>query len=171
MPKSERRHRSLRKAQTNGIRVEEGVKYAAAIWDVLTANLARKHGVAPVHVLSEIELLAGRFPQNIRFVAGLLNGKVVAGVVLFISGATQHAQYIASSDVGNETCALDAVFEQCIGNASTQGARWFDFGISNEDGGRVLNGGLYGFKSEFGGGGVIHEFFELSLLDGVRDEP
>jgi lipid II:glycine glycyltransferase (peptidoglycan interpeptide bridge formation enzyme) len=76
---------------------------------------------------------------------------------------THHAQYTAASTIGNKTCALDMVFEHCMVNASTQGARWFDFGISNEDGGQVLNDGLYRFKAEFGGGGVVHEFFELNL--------
>ena len=171
LPKSERRRRSFRKALTSGVRVEQGDGFATPIWDVLTENLARKHGVAPVHVLSDIQLLARRFPDNIRFVAGLLNETVVAGVVLFISRMTHHAQYIASSCVGNQSCALDVVFEHCIASAGAQGAGWFDFGISNERGGCVLNDGLYGYKCEFGGGGVIHEFFDLTLSGKERNEP
>lgn len=169
LSKSDRRRRSLKKAQASGIRVGQGAQFAAPLWEVLAENLLRKHGVAPVHALSEIELLAQRFPENIHFVAGMLDETVVAGVVLFIAGRTHHAQYIAASSSGNETCALDAVFEFCIANAIQQGARWFDFGISNEDGGKRLNDGLYRYKSEFGGGGVVHEFFELSLLEGAVD--
>lgn len=163
LPKSERRRRSFKKAQAAGVCVEDGTKYAAPLWDVLAENLARKHNAAPVHSLAEIELLAQRFPENIQFVVGLLNGKVEAGVALFITKMTHHAQYIAAGTIGNEICALDMVFEHCMATASAQGARWFDFGISNEDDGQALNVGLYRFKSEFGGGGVIHDFFELSL--------
>ena len=158
---SQRRQRSLKKAQDAGICVDEGIKFTAPLWNVLVENLARKFNAAPVHSFGEIDLLAKRFPDNIRFVAGLLNGRVEAGVVLFVTPMTHHAQYITASATGNKTCALDMIFDHCIASASKQYARWFDFGTSNEDGGRVLNDGLYRFKSEFGGGGVTHEFFEL----------
>ena len=163
LPKSERRRRCLKKAQTAGIYIEEDAKFTAPLWKVLTENLARKHDVKPAHSLNEISLLARRFPNNIRFVAGLLNDKVEAGVVLFVTQMTHHAQYITASTVGNRTCALDMVFEHCMTNASMQGARWFDFGISTMDSGQVLNAGLHHFKSEFGCGGVVHEFLELSI--------
>ena len=163
LPKSMRRRRSLKKAQTAGIYIEEDTKFAAPLWNVITENLARKHDVKSVHSLNEINLLAQRFPNNIRFVTGLLNGKVEAGVVLFITQMTHHAQYITASTLGNKTCALDMVFEHCMANASMQGARWFDFGISTMDSGQVLNAGLHHFKSEFGCGGVVHEFWELSI--------
>ena len=63
-----------------------------------------------------------------------------------------------------ETHALDAIFEAAIQKAILAEARYFDFGTSNEDGGKVLNSGLYQFKSEFGGGGVAHEFYQLNIL-------
>ena len=163
LPKNVRRQRSLKKAQTAGIYIEEDTKFAAPLWDVLTDNLARKHDAEPVHSLNEINLLAQRFPNNIRFVAGLLNDKVEAGVVLFLTQMTHHAQYISASAIGNKTCALDMVFEHCMSNASMQGAKWFDFGISTMNSGQMLNAGLHHFKSEFGCGGVVHEFFELSI--------
>jgi lipid II:glycine glycyltransferase (peptidoglycan interpeptide bridge formation enzyme) len=59
--------------------------------------------------------------------------------------------------------ALDAVIEHCIEQAMRDAKRWFDFGISTESQGLVLNEGLYRFKSEFGGGGTVHEFFEIDL--------
>ena len=74
-----------------------------------------------------------------------------------------HSQYIASSDTGHAVNALDMVFEYCIDESTSLGKRYFDFGISNENGGKVLNEGLYTFKSEFGAGGVVHEFYELDL--------
>ena len=38
-----------------------------------------------------------------------------------------------------------------------------DFGTSNENSGMYLNDGLYKYKTEFGGGGVVHEYFEFCL--------
>jgi hypothetical protein len=46
------------------------------------------------------------------------------------------------------------------------GARYFDFGVSNEQGGQILNEGLYRFKMSFGAGGVVHEFYEVALMRG-----
>lgn len=158
---SQQRKRGLKKALKNGIEMGEGPSFLGQLWEVLEENLARKHGTKPVHSLSEIARLHSLFPKNIEFVVGLLDSRVVAGVVLFLASRVVHAQYIASSTKGYEVCALDAIFEHCIRKA--QGARYFGFGISNEDDGRNLNEGLYQFKASFGAGGVVHEFYELNL--------
>lgn len=161
-PLSERRRRSLKKA-VKSVEISGDMALLPQLWSVLQGNLERKHGARPVHSLEEITLLSQRFAQEIQIRCAVLDGAVVAGVLLFLSANVWHAQYIASSEAGYAVSALDAVFDAVIGEAGTQGARYFDFGISNEDGGRVLNEGLYGFKSEFGGGGMVHEFYELTL--------
>lgn len=157
------RKRGYKKAVKSGVRLESGSEYAASLWEVLTANLV-KHGVKPVHSLDDILLLHERFPEEIEFVVALVAGRVEAGVVLFHSSMVCHAQYIASSQVGYGVNALDMVFEHAIAGAAESGKRYFDFGNSNEDGGRVLNEGLYIFKSEFGAGGCVHEFYEIDLV-------
>lgn len=163
LPLAERRRRSLKKARASGMDVVEGSQYLPPLWAVLTDNLMRRHGVRPVHSLDEIALLADRFPMNIRCFAGLAGNEVVAGVVVFSTATVDHAQYIASTESGLRISALDLVFERCIVEAGRNGKRWFDFGISTEREGTVLNEGLYQFKSEFGGGGFVHQFFELDL--------
>jgi hypothetical protein len=73
-----------------------------------------------------------------------------------------HAQYIAASDAGRETGALDGLFQHLISlHAATH--RYFDFGISNTDQGRVLNEGLVRQKEEFGGGAVVHDVYRATL--------
>ncbi len=164
MPVSERRRRALKNAQKHGVEIISGAEYAASIWSVLGENLASKHDAKPVHTLQEILMLHEKFPLQIEFVAAKHAGVVVAGAVLFHSPTVIHAQYIASSEVGYNLQALDALFEWCIGRAQQDGgAGYFDFGISNENEGRFLNAGLYEFKTEFGGGGIVHDFFELNL--------
>lgn len=157
------RLRSAKKAKKLGVMVAEGQSSLAPFWDVLQSNLAKKHNVKPVHTLEEITLLISLFPDQINCVCGYLDGELIAGTLLFITPTAFHAQYIASSELGQQACALDRVFGHAIELASSQGKRWFDFGISTEQQGRVLNDGLYRFKSGFGGGGVIHEFYELDL--------
>ncbi len=163
LPLSERRRRSYKKAIKAGTVVLEGREFDHHLWRILEENLARKYGVCPVHTLQEIRLLTDRFPENICFVVGIIDDQIEAGVVLFKTPTVSHAQYIASSEKGYAVCALDMIFEYCITHAIDEKIRWFDFGISNEQNGLVLNKGLYRFKSEFGGGGIAHEFYELEF--------
>lgn len=158
-----RRRRGCKKAEKHAVRVLEGARHAAALWQVLEDNLQRKHGASPVHTLDEILLLHDLFPEAIRFVVAQVEQQVIAGVVLFDSHMVSHAQYIAANEEGYRVSALDKVFEYCIACAKERGKRYFDFGISNEREGMVLNTGLYQFKTEFGAGGVVHEFYELNL--------
>ena len=160
---SERRRRSLKKAQKAGLRLVQGASWLTPLWPVVTENLRREHGAVPVHSVEEINDLAHRFPHAIQCLCACLGDQVVAGIVLFITPTCHHAQYIASSLEGYAVQALDLVFDHAIQQAAPP-VRWFDFGISTEQAGLFLNDGLYRFKSEFGGGGFVHEFYELDLL-------
>ncbi len=160
---SDRRKRSLKKAHKASITIKDNTMCLPDLWTVLEENLARKHEAKPVHSLEEILRLTAWFPDNIRCICALKDNLVVAGVLLFITPTAYHAQYIASNLAGYETSALDMVFEYCLDLTKAAGVRWFDFGISNEQGGKILNEGLYQFKTEFGGGGVVHEFYEIAL--------
>ena len=160
---SERRRRGIKKAIKSGLQIVEGRENLPALWEILTENLLNKHNIKPTHSVEEISLLADRFPDHIRCVCANISGRIVAGVLLFITCTSHHAQYIASSPQGYEVSALDLIFERCIERAIAEGRRWFDFGISNDHQKMVLNSGLYSFKSEFGAGGTVHEFYELNL--------
>jgi hypothetical protein len=168
-PLTERRRRSLRKAVQAGIHICEGTSNLPQFWPLLTDNLARRHDAQPVHTLAEITDLADRFPDHIRLVCAHRDGQLLGGVLLFCTARVHHAQYIAASEAGQESAALDLVFDNCIGVAAEQ-AQYFDFGISNEDEGRVLNAGLYDFKTEFGGGGIAMEFYEIALATSLDTE-
>jgi lipid II:glycine glycyltransferase (peptidoglycan interpeptide bridge formation enzyme) len=116
-----------------------------------------------VHTLEEIALLQSRFPDEIRLLVAKHAGIAVAGALLFETDRVSHAQYIAATPKGRELAALDAVFDVAIQRASAGGRRYFDFGISTEQGGKLLNDGLYEFKAGFGGSGVVHDFYEIAL--------
>jgi GNAT acetyltransferase-like protein len=158
---SERRRRGERKALEEGVNVVLDPGHLGEFWAVLEENLATRHGARPTHSVGEMHLLLELFPESIEVITARVHGSVVAGVVLFKTDRVVHAQYIGSTEAGRAASALDAIFGECIRRAVTSGARFFDFGISTEDEGRVLNAGLHRFKSEFGGGGVVHMFYEL----------
>lgn len=159
---SQRRRRALKKALTT-VSVEWDALPWDSAWQLIADNLARKHEAKPVHTAAQLSALHQRFPEYIRVVSATHQDTSVAAVVLFNTKHVWHAQYIASNERGYDTHALDAIFESAISQARNAGARYFDFGTSNEAAGKVLNVGLYKFKSEFGGGGVAHEFYELDI--------
>ena len=89
---SSRRTRSLKKARKEGVEIRTGAGLAPQLWPVLEDNLARRHGASPVHDVSEIEQLESLFPSEVRLVAGVLDGQVEGGTVLFVTDRVAHAQ-------------------------------------------------------------------------------
>lgn len=166
LPVSTRRRRAWNKALRSGMAVSAGAEHLPAFWSVLADNLSQRHGAKPTHSLAEIQEIAALFPEEVRFAFAMLDGQVEAGVVLFCAPRVHHAQYIGSSAMGREHNLLDALFEHCIEASRRAGARYFDFGISTESEGKALNEGLNAFKTEFGGGGAVHEFYDLGLHGG-----
>ncbi len=162
---SSRRRRGLRKAQHAGIAVVSGSAHADCapkLWRIIEQNLADRHCIAPTHTWSEIAELSRRFPDEIIFVLGEAGGVPLGGVVAWFYPTVLHSQYIGTNEQGRRSCVLDAVFEHLIAFAKEKGL-WFSFGISTEEQGQELNAGLHSFKAEFGGGGVVHDFLELTL--------
>jgi hypothetical protein len=159
---SSRRKRSLKNANSSDLTIVYP-KSCNELWNVLSANLHKKHGALPVHSTEEISTLIQLFPNNIKTMAVNYKENLIAGLVLFLSHNVVHAQYIASSDVGYELSALDLLFDHAINLYRQQGFKWFDFGISTEQMGMKLNTGLYQFKMEFGSGSALHEFYRLEI--------
>jgi hypothetical protein len=159
---SERLRRGLRRGLKTAT-LSSDFSLLDELWTVLTQNLSRRHKVRPTHSLAEITLLQSLFPEEISIRCALVGGNVEAGIVLFNSARVWHTQYIASSELGNRVSALDVVLESAITEARNNGMRYFDFGISNEEGDRVLNEGLYRFKAKFYASGAVYEFYTLDL--------
>ena len=122
--------------------------------------LTARHGVEPVHTQAEIELLASRFPGQIRLFVARERGEVVAGTLVFQTTTVAHAQYIATGARGRETSALDGLFDHLVREVFP--GLWFDFGISNERDG-ALNPGLIRNKEGYGARAVVHDRLVLEL--------
>jgi hypothetical protein len=150
------RRRSATKAPVEVARDDAAL---AAFWAVLEASLGERHGVRPVHTAAEMADLMRRCPDEIALHVARRDCAVVAGAIVYVAGAAWHTQYLAASPEGRSCGALDAVIAYGVDAARAAGARWYDFGISNEDRGRSLNEGLFFYKSSFGGGSVVHEFY------------
>lgn len=158
LPMSELRRRGVKKALKAGVCVADSED-----WDGFLAMLAQsleRHGVAPKHVAGELALLHGRFPEHIRLVVASSGGVMLAGVLLYLTNCAAHTQYISVSPEGQRVGALDLLMHTLIEEQRLL-RRYFCFGVSTEDDGRVLNHGLQHQKEGFGGRAMLHDIFEL----------
>lgn len=160
LPFDQNARRGTAKAHKAGLTVAESTDYAS-FWHILGEVLAERHSTAPVHSLAEIELLAGRFPENIKLYGVFDGDRMIAGTVLYITPEVAHAQYIASDHDGRSSGALALLFGTLIEKFAGR-VRYFDFGTSNEDGGRVLNAGLVRQKCGFGARAVAFYTYKVS---------
>lgn len=159
LPYSKGRKWSVNKAKKQSITVHQENSYAD-MWALLTRILNKQHGKEPVHSLSEIDLLHNKFPNNIKCFTARLNGELLAGTVIYETETVAHTQYMANSDKGRELGALDFLIDNLI-NAVYKHKKYFDFGISTDDGGRSLNKGLIAQKEGFGARAFIHDFYKI----------
>jgi len=157
--KKDRRH-GLRVARDCGIEVRFTDDYAS-FWTILEENLRTKHGVAPVHSLSEMLLLRSRFPQNILLAGAFLDGGMVAGCVVYLTPQVVHTQYIASTPEGKRIGAVNAIIALLAGSFPNH--LYMDFGKSTEAHSDILNPNLLYQKEGFGARAVCYDTYQWTL--------
>ena len=133
-----------------------------AFWKILDEVLTSRHDCKPVHTVDEMERLQASFPDNIRLFTAQIDGHTVAGTLIYETETVAHAQYIAASDYGRSTGALDGLFRHLVTEVFPA-KRYFDFGISTEQGGRYLNQGLAFQKEGFGARAVVYDTYTITL--------
>ena len=158
-PRSDRR-RNPRTAVKRGASVSHDPGRLDDFWAVLTGSLASRHSTKPVHTAGEMRMLMELFPDRISLETVLLDGNVVAGTVHYRTDRVLHCQYSAASPAGAKAYALDLAFAEAIACCE---APFYDFGVSTESEGTVLNASLYDFKTSFGARGTVCDFYELTL--------
>jgi len=163
LPDAMRFHRSritgTHKAAKEGLYVEES-NDVEAFWVILSDVLQQHHNVLPVHTSQEMKMLMGRFETRIRLFGVMLEGRMVAGTVVYDMGHTVHTQYMACSDEGRRHRALDLLLDTLV-HQTYADRRYLDFGNSNEQGGWVLNEGLLSQKESFGGRGICYDSWDI----------
>ena len=162
LPLSTLRKRGYKKAAKNSLTVDEGnfENDIEDYWNILTELLHDKFGSKPVHTLDEIRLLHSRFPDNIKLYVVRNAGKVIAGTVIYDTGTVAKTQYIASSEEGKASGALDLLFGTLMDDVF-KSRKYMDFGTSTLMGGSNLNEGLISQKEGFGARAVVYDTYEL----------
>lgn len=153
--------RAVKKGYKHQYVLQQSSKYGEYL-SLLDRILIKYHGTHPVHSAEELRMLAAKFPSNIKLYTAEKDGRVEAGTVLFLQAGVVHTQYLANSDEGRKTGALDCLLDWLITDVYKDKI-WFDFGISCEQEGRYLNEGLAAQKEGFGARAVVHDFYKINL--------
>lgn len=161
MPFTESRLSGLRKAHHKGLIVKESTDYAA-FWQILNDNLTGKYGVRPVHSAAELELLHGRFPEQIKLYMVFDGEQPLGGTVLFLTPQVLHTQYISATPDGKACGAIDLLFDQLIYQVYSD-YRYIDFGKSTSSDSADLNEHLIFQKEGFGARAVCYDTYEWTL--------
>ena len=161
MPFTESRLSGLRKAHRQGLTVKESTDFAT-FWQILNDNLTSKYGVRPVHSAAELELLHGRFPDQIKLYL-VFDGEVpLGGTVLFLTPQVLHTQYISATPEGKACGAIDLLFDHLI-HVVYADYRFIDFGKSTSSDSADLNEQLIFQKEGFGARAVCYDTYEWTL--------
>ena len=161
LPMQELRRRGAKKAAAHNVTYEES-SALHDFWAILEEVLAGRHNCKPVHTVEEMQQLMSAFPQNIRLFVAKADGRIVSGTLIYETEQVAHAQYIATSPEGRAVGALDGLFCHLITEVFAE-KKYFDFGISTEQGGRYLNEGLAFQKEGFGARAVVYDIYKLKI--------
>lgn len=163
---SKGRKAQISRARREGVTIEDSDDFESFI-TLENKVLMERHNSTAVHTADELKLLHERFSDNIRCVVARYDSRIIAGTVLFVYDDVVHTQYLATDETGRRLGALDLLIWTLL-EEYRQTKRFFDFGISSENGGLYLNEGLMAQKESFGGRVVAYTTWRLDLQNGGR---
>lgn len=158
---SKSRRRNIKKSNKHGLEIKKSHDYETFM-NILEKNLFEKYKVKPTHSAAEIDLLASKFPDNIKLFTAEINDEIYSGVIIYASKHVAHAQYSASTEAGLNFHTNDLIYNFLINNYYKD-KKYFNFGISTEKNGLYLNKSLIDYKERFGARAVVHDFYEWEI--------
>lgn len=159
---SQKRKYEIRKGAKHNLEIRQTDDLSVFWNQILIPTLHEKHQTKPVHSLDEIQQLKQFFPTNIKQYDVYFEGEIAAGTTVFETDTVVHIQYIGSNALRGKLGSVDYLFDYLI-TAYKPKKKYFDFGTSNEEQGRVLNEGLIYWKESFGAKPLVQDFYELDL--------
>jgi hypothetical protein len=161
------RKEGVKRGLTNQLKVIEVEDFSDFWQNILIPNLNNRHQVKPVHSLEEIADLKRKFPQQIRQFNVFHQDKLVAGTTIFETPVVAHSQYMSANDERSSLGSLDFLHDYLFKEVF-KNKRYFDFGISNENGGLHLNQGLNYWKQSFGANICANFVHQIDLTQNIN---
>ena len=133
-------------------------------YDILCDNL-KKFNSKPVHSLQElIDLKENRLKEIVDFYGVFIEDILIAGSMVFkFENKAFHTQYLAALQSKLKLYPMNFLDTNLIMAAKEEGFRYFSFGISTENHGKVLNYKLAQFKEGFGADYSINRTYYKDL--------
>jgi hypothetical protein len=157
---SKDRKEGVKRGFKNKLEIKEENDFSAFWNTILIPNLLNRHNAKPVHSLEEIMILKSKFPNRIRQFNVYKENELVGGTTIFESKNVAHSQYISANLFKNDYGTLDFLHHYLLTEVFID-KKYFDFGISNEEQGKKLNGGLSYWKESFGSKILTQDFYEV----------
>jgi len=159
---SKGRKSSRNKASAAGVKIVCGLENLDSFWVTLENNLRDLHQASPVHSLSEMKDLLGRFPDSMKLFVAQKDTDILAGALCFVHNKVLHTQYMSNTTQGRDISALDSIIHVAINYAKEKHLAYFDFGTSQGPDGSV-DDSLYFYKQSFGAGSFCQWAFQFKL--------
>lgn len=160
-PLARGRKKTLKHAKALGLKMDRSDEFSRFM-GIADASLQLRHGLRPVHTGAEMQLLANRFPENIRLFALNRNEEMLGGVIIYESQNVAHGQYRHATEEGIDLGAFDLIMDVLMNELYVH-KPYIDFGISMMDGGHKLNTGLVQNKESYGARTTVYDFYELNI--------
>ncbi len=153
----------VRQAERAGISVKVTDDFAG-FWKILEATLTGRHGTKPTHTVEEIQKLKSLNPEHVRLFGAFKDGKLCGGIVVItINAAALYTLYMAQDYAEQKAHPMHMILVEVLRTAIKEKRRALHLGVSTEDGGKVINEGLFFFKESFGCRPVRRESWELTF--------
>ena len=126
-------------------------KEISSFYEILCKNL-KKFDAVPVHSLAELlEFKESRLTDIVEFYGVFWEKRMIAGSMVFnFSNRVFHTQYLAADPEYLKMFPMNFLDTNLIMTAKNRGIRYFSFGTSTEEKGKILNKHLAQFKEGFG---------------------
>lgn len=133
-------------------------------YSILSENLGTRFNKSPTHTLDELIYLIGLFPDQIFIYGVFQKDQLIGGyLVMAINQQGWHIFYACQDYNFQQARPLNLALGGLLKLAKDNGIPNLNYGISTEEGGEHINWGLYRFKEDFGGTGVLRTYWMKEL--------
>jgi hypothetical protein len=147
--------RAVRRALKLGVSSGESERFAD-FYQILRRNLNLRHGVQPTHSLEELIRLKQMFPERIRLFEAQVDGRMIAGIVLFdVNPKAALAFYVSHDEEAQNYRGVNLLFYDVVRWSIRRHFQFLDFGIFTVN--MEPNWGLAHFKESFGAQGIFRD--------------
>lgn len=164
---SHMKKRIVKKCIHKGVTMQEITdrKGITEFYHILKENL-KKFEQEPVHKEEELmDLYFNRIPGKIKFYGAFLEGKVIAGTMVFLFEDTgcAHTQYLASDLSYNKLSPMSFIYYSVAKYYKELGYQVLSWGITTEHLGTGINMGLTKNKEAYGSSYAVNYIYEKEL--------